>query len=359
MEKIKKYFEEIPKRLENKQSRYKIIHAYTYIVLAVVSGFMTIVNLFTNEIPLAFATGFIAVGCALNLILQSINRSGEKLASILLYFEILISFTFFVVTGFPSGFSIIWCCLIPPMSFLIYRTKPAMIMCIMMLLILIFFLWIPIGNSLLLEEAANNYGCVFRLRFPLLYSASFLLAIVLDALRKITEHQMIKVSEENKYLSFHDYLTGLLNRSGLEEEINNYIQKENPKSAWIAIMDIDYFKHINDTYGHDGGDYLILEYSKLFKDYLRGFNCRYGGDEFAFITFDESFVHEDLLHFKEIVENEEFNYNGQKIKITTSIGAVHVNSESLKDIKNCFLNADRELYFVKNNGKNNIKVSEI
>lgn len=150
---------------------------------------------------------------------------------------------------------------------------------------------------------------------------------------------------KNKKYSNQDDLTKGYNRRYIFEKLKNIINKED---FYLGIIDIDYFKKINDTYGHLIGDEIIIEIheeiKKVFKD-KKEITARIGGEEFMVITKNDKF--EEL---REIIEKKSFTKDN--IKLTVSVG---VKTNKRKTIEQIYEEADKLLYKAKNDGRNNVK----
>lgn len=123
----------------------------------------------------------------------------------------------------------------------------------------------------------------------------------------------------------------------------------------MAIGDIDDFKHVNDTYGHECGDVVLKEISKLMKKSMlgKGFAARWGGEEFllVFKGMDLDAASDVLSGFLGEVRKKEIPFNDQIVKVTMTFGIVTGDAERLERIVS---EADKKLYYGKNNGKNQI-----
>lgn len=156
-----------------------------------------------------------------------------------------------------------------------------------------------------------------------------------------------------------DALTGLYNRRSVERKLKQIIDKSAKQEGTfcVAIGDIDYFKKINDTYGHEAGDMVLKEVSSILREHManRGFVARWGGEEFL-LAFDQLDIHatqDSLKSLLERIRNTEYVYNGQIIHITMTFG---VAGEETEDITSLLRKADANLYTGKENGRNQIVI---
>lgn len=178
----------------------------------------------------------------------------------------------------------------------------------------------------------------------------------------INRFNLIKIKE----LSSRDALTNIYNRrfilDTLEKDIMKYKDINYPFS--VSILDIDYFKKINDNYGHQAGDYILQEFTKTILNNIRKTDLlgRYGGEEFIIVTYD-SFKNNTTKRIEEllnIIRNKTFIYNNQPINFTFSAGICDVSDFSLDKIsfENLISLADKRLYAAKDAGRDCIKYFE-
>ncbi|PKN51388.1 MAG: hypothetical protein CVU55_12185 [Deltaproteobacteria bacterium HGW-Deltaproteobacteria-13] len=163
-------------------------------------------------------------------------------------------------------------------------------------------------------------------------------------------------------MAIHDDLTGFYNRRHLME----LIETENSRSVRtgadfsLVMMDIDKFKNINDTHGHQAGDNVLITFSAIIHSILRktDFCGRYGGEEFL-IVLTETDIREAKVFAERIrscVEDSFFPDLGHDSRVTVSIGlAEHRKKE---DIEKTISRADEALYRAKNGGRNRVECSE-
>ncbi len=156
-----------------------------------------------------------------------------------------------------------------------------------------------------------------------------------------------------EFKASYDSLTGLANRHLYEKTIEAEIERSNryKTNFSLIIYDIDYFRKINDTYGHEVGDKILIELSNLVKNTLRKSDevFRVGGEEFAIIT-PETDATQTLVLAEKIRKEVEAAVFYNDIKVTLSLGVA--DSFSGKTISDIYRLADLALYKAKNAGRN-------
>lgn len=174
----------------------------------------------------------------------------------------------------------------------------------------------------------------------------------------ITSHKLLEM--ELKRLATHDSLTGLYNRHELmrrlDEDFSRSERYQHPLS--ILMIDIDYFKQINDQYGHQAGDAVLSRFGSLLSEAIRvvDYAGRYGGEEFLVVLpethFDMALEIAERLRSK--IESEDWSQNvGKSEKITISVGVVSY-PEVMGSADQLVLVADQALYQAKNTGRNRV-----
>lgn len=177
----------------------------------------------------------------------------------------------------------------------------------------------------------------------------------LDVIRKINF-----MYTKTKELSITDALTGLHNRRHFEQTADReFLRAARYKSdLTFAVIDIDFFKHINDTYGHLCGDKILKEVAFLINDSFRKTDMvfRYGGEEFVIILTEtnETDAQIPLERLREKIENNAFKFKTETLKVTVSIGFSSA-VEASEDATELFSFADKALYKAKENGRNQIQ----
>lgn len=155
-------------------------------------------------------------------------------------------------------------------------------------------------------------------------------------------------------------MTGLYNRNALKEKIDRIVQinEKKQQESYLAMLDLDHFKRVNDTYGHVSGDVVIRQAASLIKKHMNadveGF--RFGGEEFLLVFHNKT--RERVLSILEQIcrEMEESQFDFEtKLTVTFSVGVAAFETDM--DCEGWIQKADEALYYAKENGRNQIKMA--
>ena len=213
------------------------------------------------------------------------------------------------------------------------------------------------------NDPLHALGSTERIVFQVMNSTVFfmlvaLICIFLSSSIQDTERQLRLDNENLNKEAGTDPLTGLPNRREMISIIENF-RKEFPDHPFsVAIADIDFFKKVNDTYGHACGDATLVALTKLFEsesnDRFRA--CRWGGEEFCFFlpekNLDEAGAIMNDLAFA--VEKMPIEYEGIQFSITITVGVEETDYQST--LEELLDSADEKLYLGKNAGRNRVVV---
>lgn len=163
--------------------------------------------------------------------------------------------------------------------------------------------------------------------------------------------ELRKSNQNLSVKAYHDNLTKILNRNGLLKKLmeknNDYI---------LAIIDIDKFKSINDTYGHDVGDYVLKDLATFISSKIRVTDliARWGGEEFVLIIDTKNLEQAQNIadNLRKEVENLKFK-TVNKITISIGVSEFKTKNDTFEDV---FKKADQALYQAKTNGRNRVYV---
>lgn len=178
------------------------------------------------------------------------------------------------------------------------------------------------------------------------------LTVCLDNITERRESQ-----EQLKYLAMHDSLTGLYNRHFFETTLAQLTADSvrNNRQHALVYLDLDHFKVINDTFGHQKGDDVLREMSRLLSKRIRGADilCRLGGDEFAILLRDinSAEAHEFARSIQQIIGEFSFQLQEQRINLGSSIGLTLIDG-STNNAEEHLMRADIALYVAKGRGRN-------
>jgi diguanylate cyclase (GGDEF)-like protein len=169
-------------------------------------------------------------------------------------------------------------------------------------------------------------------------------------------------------LSNTDALTGCYNRRYLEEVLDKELTRSRMENLYVSITicDIDFFKKVNDTYGHAAGDLVLTEFASIVKEVIRkdvDQLFRYGGEEFVIVFPDTPIdrAHTIVERIRTAVEKKLFVWTDKTINITASFGVTSVGPSSAREvsIESFIGKADNLLYYAKSDGRNMSKVEEL
>ena len=334
--------------ITDKNKRMEMQFNVVVLMLGFVAAFMTVFNALSKEYTLAVVTGVFSLLCAVNHgIVQLCRKSvtGLAVASGLFMLELLALFTYFLISGTPEGFPAIWIAMLPACGMLFFGRKWGTILCAVMFCILAFLFWTPVGRVLLLYD----YSATFRIRFPILYLAFFSMSFLLETIRHATQRELDRLRERYKHLSAHDYLTDMLNRQGLEDWKAS-VKTEAEQT--VFMIDIDHFKRVNDSFGHDVGDLVLASVAQETAKHVDTQVCRWGGEEFV-VWFPDGRKACDPEAIRKSVEDMAVGVpNCDKvIRVTVSIGVAKGAMELGELIKK----ADEAMYRAKESGRNRVE----
>jgi len=160
-------------------------------------------------------------------------------------------------------------------------------------------------------------------------------------------------------IASHDSLTGLINRRGLAIFIEQMIQQHRREGSpfCLSIIDLDHFKQVNDNYGHDAGDLVLLEVAKLMKLIIRSQDTvvRWGGEEFLILLPRTTLkgAEETANKLRTAIKNKMFD--GLPLRITATFGIAQFTDKESFEV--CLKRADQALYEGKENGRDRVEIA--
>ena len=176
------------------------------------------------------------------------------------------------------------------------------------------------------------------------------------------QQQLLEMAQQLEELSEHDHMTGIFNRRRFTTALDRAFEHSNRygRPLSVALIDIDGFKRINDSYGHPAGDAVLVEVARRFSGTVRAtdFLARYGGDEFV-VLLPETQLH-DALSFGEklrsvVVATPVPVADGAPLPVTISVGTASLAHTQFNSTAEMIAAADQALYRAKRNGRNRVE----
>jgi diguanylate cyclase (GGDEF)-like protein len=179
------------------------------------------------------------------------------------------------------------------------------------------------------------------------------------------QQQLVIAREALREQATHDALTGLLNRASILELLQQEMARGGRESHPVALLvvDLDHFKHINDTYGHQAGDAVLAEAARRMKASVRCYDAvgRYGGEEFLVVLpgCDAASALTQAERVRKAVGDTLFAAAGQRFPVTCSIGVSFRATPVSREMDELMNEADEALYAAKDRGRNRAEVAAL
>ncbi len=183
---------------------------------------------------------------------------------------------------------------------------------------------------------------------------------------KFTYHDNLdEIFQKQMYESaLRDGLTKAFNKKYFTDRLESELTFAIRHSAALSLVmfDIDHFKKVNDTYGHQAGDHVLSTISTLLTSALRAEDvfARYGGEEFAVICRGTDLAHAQIVgeRLRKSVEKHSFVFEGTQIPVTISVGIAGLPDPAVKDAPDLVSRADKALYQSKHGGRNRVTIHQ-
>lgn len=224
------------------------------------------------------------------------------------------------------------------------------------------FLFIIIAAVLMFYNSgallATEYSTSFKLRLIYSFLTVTFLSYCYEYSRKLSLNNIKELSEKFERMAKHDSLTGLSNRRDMMEKIQTEYARvsRSHNTTSLLLCDIDHFKQVNDSYGHEAGDIILTQLSKHFKKMIRQQDVvsRWGGEEFLFLLPDANLKSAEAAaeNIRQKVAEIQFEIGDTSTQITLSIGVATLSEHC--SITDSIGKADKYLYKAKQNGRNQI-----
>lgn len=332
---------------------------FTVIVMGLVHATLLLIMLIAGVMPLVYLNAVSVIVYLFCTVLSKFGHIMPVYISILLEVSIYsVAATYFV--GWHSGTYCFICSIIPIIiyfgSFLFKREKRWIIALIYTgNFALYIFLYFRFHDEMPVYELSHAAGSVLMIfsSFVAVFSIIFYNTIYIytsESERNNLEKKNVQLSDD----AHKDALTDLLNRRGFLPVMEALMKDERSRNFCVAFCDIDNFKRVNDSYGHDGGDEVLRHITKILKNEMQGCDiCRWGGEEMVILMRDYDFAvaKEKMEYIRKIVETNPTVFYNKRIPVTITIG-LEENKDIYNNPEELIKVADERMYYGKKHGKN-------
>ncbi len=325
------------------------------LLLAITSLFMAFVNVRTAEWTLAKITLGYGLLCLVNFLLSSRRFSLETWIHVIFALETALMLGIFTLTGMGDGFAVLWNLVIPACTLAIFGIGRGTLFNAVTLSMILFLFWCPTGRALL----QYDYGTTFMMRFPILYLCLYAISFYVETIRRQMYTRLKETEKSYKYMYRHDALTKLYSRHVFYEEAAIACRTAPELPIGILLFDIDDFKRINDSHGHNIGDAVLCQIADVIRASIceHCMACRWGGEEFLVMTkctHDTRMVAEQIR--QRAADAVLLKPDGSQVSFTVSVGVAVGMADSVEEIAELINRADQAMYVAKRTGKNRVVV---
>lgn len=336
-------FGRTPEEIENERKR---------LLICAFAGLGSIFLCVFGAISVAYerlVLGYVLFLClGVVFILAQIARKIDKVqpVSLFLALVLLLLASFLLLSGGAGGTGVYWSYSISMLMVLVVGPKAGSIYMGIYILVNSFLIFGPFSFS-------YGYSHFESTRIIVTSITLYVLILASEWIRVGSYRAISRASDNHRNLANTDPLTKLLNRHGVQAAFE---EKKMLQPAVLILLDVDNFKKINDCYGHDFGDSVIVKLSEILIKHTKGgdINARWGGEEFLLVLFEAKLDSSKTLlnRIKDEFKKYSFDYNGEAVSVTFSAGISILYSKS--SFEYSVKLADQRLYNAKRSGKDRI-----
>jgi len=311
---------------------------------------MGILAFMRGDSPLGFSLMIASLVYLLAYLFQHITGK-IIISSAVIIFSLYTLMIYLVYSGGVENTGPLWIFLVSPVALFIRGLKQGLVETSIFLSIVFLIMFVP-GEFF----SNESYIPEFRIRLMLSFLTVTFLSACYEYSREQSQRYTLELNKQYEKLAHYDQLTTLANRRGalkkLEIEQPSMIRQRDSLS--VIVCDVDHFKKINDRYGHNAGDAVLVQLAQIFKQLIRGQDmiARWGGEEFLFIlphtSAEDAAIVAQKIHGA--LRNETILYQETKIPVTVSMGIeIMQPDQTIDEVINA---ADNYLYQAKREGRN-------
>ncbi|MAA64358.1 MAG: GGDEF domain-containing protein [Alteromonadaceae bacterium] len=290
---------------------------------------------------------------AYSLFLMLASRNTKNLQRWIFFYTVpFFSVMMFAMTTPRATISVFgWVLLVPLLSHLLHGRKTGLIMSITFTLIAgIIFL-------VKYHDSADLMQPLPLMNISILTICVLTFSHVYEVSRERTEMNLLRMART-------DFLTALPNRAMFREVFEQQKAQaiRNARPLTLFVIDLDYFKEVNDQYGHDVGDQVLIHVARLLEKNLRAGDlaCRLGGEEFGVLLPGTNSLQARTVceHLRDTLANTPLTFEDKTISLTMSVGIAEIGADG-NSLRSLLTRADHRLYTAKAKGRNRVVGSEV
>ena len=296
---------------------------------------------------------------AANILLFIYTYRSKTKVSLFLFMIFLFLYTFFMIpcVGWSAGMQNYFIIILMLTFFAMHAsTLYKFAYAGIVLVIRVVVIWIYGGIKPLTNITSTDDKLLQITNISAVFCSIIFISYVFSKQENESENKLMKYNDQLRKEAGTDQLTGLFNRRRTLEYLELLREDKETGVVSVAMGDIDFFKKVNDTYGHDAGDEVLKFVAKAMKDNSRdsSFISRWGGEEFLIIipncNGDNAFI--ALERLRRAIKDSVIKVGDAEIKITMTFGLTEFGFH--QDIDRVIKEADEKLYYGKNNGRNQV-----
>lgn len=353
---LKKYLNTWDEICFDENARLRTNSIVFYIAIAVICTVMMIANYRSISTFVFVSCGVMAILSFLFVFFQLRARRFNIFFSVFYCCYALMLSAGFILTSGSQDFSLMWLMIFPYVAWLLFNEVTALFFSVSLLGITLILLFFPFDEEF------------FRFSYPLYFKNNFIAIMCFVTLSALLSHLMLMktrqrllvITEKLKKQAYEDPLTGIGNRNDFVRSMEN--RNFRSDTVYYAVVDIDHFKSVNDTWGHAAGDEVLMKVSGILRSSIRDDDqvFRWGGEEFLIVIQNMPAVHfsEYLDRIRKNVEQMRYVLEeGAAIQVTVSIGGAFGRMGERSG--ECIGRADACLYKAKQSGRNKVVIHEM
>ncbi|WP_244325704.1 GGDEF domain-containing protein [Shewanella aestuarii] len=277
-------------------------------------------------------------------------RNHSHVSSIIITYSLYILMFYLILTGGVANTGPLWISIVPPVTVYIHGLRKGLINISIFVSIAAFIMFSP---NIIEQQAL--YPIEFKLRIIYSFLTISFLSALYEYSRTGLYNSALALNNKLNYLAHFDELTGLRNRRSAEIILDDHVLKAKSGATFsVLLCDIDFFKQVNDKYGHNIGDKVLVETANVFTKLLRDtdYVSRWGGEEFLFILPDTNIneAYDIAERIRTAVAQHQVSLMDHDISVTISIGIQE--HRGIMSLDNLISLADKYLYEAKRAGRN-------